>query len=133
MIGSTNPTGDGWRVVLGVISMPSASHPLESEPESGLGVWKYFAKAGVGIRRGRATVTVTVPKPWRSRVGIGWGNRTVILSSIRFSGCPGSTSPSWSAYAGGFYLRRHTACVPLVVGDGHRTTTVRIAIDWTCR
>ena len=124
------PAGGNRRVVLGVLSVPSVA--VGSERLLGVLHWRYWTKVVVGVRRSPATVTISVPNAWRSTIAVGWGNRTVELPRIRFSSCADATSPSWSTYAGGLYLRRHVACAPLVVSDGQRTATVRIAIDGTC-
>lgn len=126
----SNPGGTDRRLALGVLSVPSAATTLGSTTVPGS--WRYWSKAVVAVRKGNARVTISVPEAWRSKLAVVWGNRAVILPKIRFSICNDATTPSWSAYAGGLYLRQHVACVPLVVGDGKRTTTVRVAIDGTC-
>jgi len=125
-----NPAGSDRRVALGVLSVPSVA--VGSKRLFGVLHWRYWTKVAVGVRRSPAAVTISVPKAWRSNVAVGWGNRTVVAASIRFSSCADATSPSWSTYAGGLYLSRHVACAPLVVSDGRRTATVRIAIDGAC-
>jgi len=126
----SNPAGSDRHVALGLFSVPSVT--VGSERLFGVLHWRYWTKVAVGVRRYRAPVTVSVPKAWRSKVAVTWGNRAGIMSSIRFSSCADATSPNWSAYAGGFYLRQHIVCVPLIVSDGQRTATVRVAIDGKC-
>ena len=126
----SNPAGSDRKVALGMVSLPSRQ--VGSERLFGVLHWRYWTKVAVGIRHSPTTVTVSVPKNWRSRVAVGWGNRTIILPSIRFSSCTDATSPSWSTYAGGLYLAKRVRCVPLAVSDGRRTATVRIAVDGTC-
>ena len=119
----------GYRVVLGVVSAPPAFlsgvvHVPQSAP------FLYWRKAGMVIRAGRKPVTVSVPKAWRGRVRIGWGNPAVPASVVRFAACP---SPrTWNAYAGGFFLRRHSACVPLVFAADGRRMTLRFGLGQHC-
>jgi hypothetical protein len=90
---------------------------------------------GMVVRGGNFTVTVRVPKAWRSRAAITWGGgESPIGSSVQFSGC--SNKPltnEWNAYAGGFYLRAPSGCVPLVFTVGHRSATVRFGIGRHCK
>jgi hypothetical protein len=130
---ATGPRVDGYRLVLGVMSVPPAYMPQGAVHVDGFGRWRYWHKAGMVVRAGKFTVTVAVPKAWRSRAAITWGNRLGIVNSLRFSGC--GTAPlvsEWNAYAGGFYLRAPSACVPLVFRVGHRSTTVRFGIGRHC-
>ena len=84
-------------------------------------------------RAGAERVTVTVPKQWRTRAAITWGNGgRGVFNSVRFTGC-GSNPDSGDAYAGGFYLASASACLPLVFRVGTRTATVRFGIGRECR
>jgi hypothetical protein len=123
------PLSGGNRLVLGVISAPplyqGQVEPTRSTP------WRYGAKAGLIVRAGTASVTVTVPAPWRQRVAITWGNNTGIVSALRIEGCP--VPPNvWNAYAGGFYLRSRSACIPLVFRVGRKSATVRFGVGQRC-
>ena len=95
--------------------------------------WRYWRKAGLVIRAGAGRLTVTVPKEWRARAAITWGNGGKGgFSSVRFAGC-GSNPNSGIAYAGGFYLASPSACLPLVFRVGTHTATVRFGIGQRCR
>jgi hypothetical protein len=128
-LGSSQPR-NRYRLVLGVASVPPAyqqqvvaTHELP---------WRYHRKAGLVIRAGTGRVTVTVPKGWRTRAAITWGNGGQgVFSSVRFTGC-GSNPKSGNAYAGGFYLASPSACLPLLVRVGTRSRTVRFGIGQTC-
>jgi hypothetical protein len=120
----------GYRVVLGIVSVPPAHLrqviPTHRRP------WRYSRKAGLVVHGGEAGVTVSVPEAWRRRVAITWGNQTGIVSSLRILGCPSSAN-LWNAYAGGFYLRARSACVPLIFRVRERTKVVRFGIGRTCK
>src|SRR5215469_11320857 len=72
-------------------------------------------------------VLITVPQAWRHRAAIGWGNDPGAVSSLRLLRCPPQLG-LWNAYAGGFYLRSASGCVPLVFAIARRATTLRFAI-----
>lgn len=119
----------GYRVVLGVVSVPPARLiqvvPSQSRP------WTYWRKAGLVVRAGAPPVTVSVPSAWRSRAAITWGNSTGIVSTLRIASCPGAAG-AWNAYAGGFYLRSRSACVPLRFGVPGRSSVVRFDLGRAC-
>ena len=96
---------NGWRVVLGVVSVPPAH--LGQVVSTHEQPWAFWRKAGLAIRGGRGpVVSVSVPKPWRKRAAITWGDNTGIVSSIRFARCPIQLPYNvWNGYAGGFSLR----------------------------
>jgi hypothetical protein len=124
-----SPFADGYRRVLGVISVPRAYIPqVVSTPGE---QWPYWEKEGLVVRAGRSPVTVSVPLAWRARVAITWGNGKPAVSSLRFSPCP-SPPNVWNAYAGGFFLSSHGACVPLAFQVGQRIQVVRFGIDRRC-
>ncbi len=128
-VGSRDPRYR-YRTVLGAISVPPATLPqivfLKGES------WPYWTKAGLVVRANVAAATVSVPKAWRTRVAIIWGNGGQgPFSSVRLGGC-GSDPASGAAYAGGFYLRARAACVPLVVRVGKRSTTVHFGLGRAC-
>ena len=119
----------GYRVVLGVVSVPPARLiqvvPSQSRP------FGYWRKAGLVVRAGAPPVTVSVPAAWRSRAAITWGNSTGIVGALRIASCPGAAG-TWNAYAGGFYLRSRSACVPLRFSVGGRTRLVRFGLGHAC-
>jgi hypothetical protein len=55
---------------------------------------------------------------------------------LAFRGVAGIVGPrrlgAWNGYPGGFFLRASSACVPLVVGVGQRSATVRFGIGRRC-
>jgi hypothetical protein len=119
----------GYRVVLGVVSVPPARLiqivPTHERP------WAYWRKAGLVVRAGSPPVTVSVPAAWRSRAAITWGNSTGTGSALRIASCPGPKTV-WNAYAGGFYLRSRSACVPLRISVGGRSRVVRFGLGRAC-
>jgi hypothetical protein len=119
----------GYRLVLGVVSVPPAY--LRQVVPTGRRPWAYFRKNGLVVRGGSPPVDVHVPKAWRARVRIGWGDGGG--SSLRFASCPpsGRVKPG-NAYAGGFHLRTRSACVPLIFRVRNRTETVRFGIGRRC-
>jgi hypothetical protein len=121
----------GYRIVLGVVSVPQAYRPqvvaTRSRP------WTHWSKAGLVIRGGSPPVTVTVPKAWRTRAAIAWGN-TGAVSALRIASCPPlGESKVWNAYAGGFLLRSRSACMPLIFSVGKRSATVRFGLARACQ
>jgi hypothetical protein len=121
----------GGRLVLGVLVVPPA-HVEQAAPTADR-PWAYFAKWGIAIRAGSPAVLITVPETWRHRDGIGWGNNTGVVSSLRLLSCPRQLG-AWNVYAGGFYLRSPAGCVPLAFHVGRRTATLSFAIgSGNCR
>lgn len=120
----------GYRVVLGVVSVPEAHLPQVVPSRSR--PWTYWRKAGLVIRGDSPPVSVTVPKVWRNRVAITWGN-SGIVSALRIASCPRFGDEPWNAYAGGFLLRSRSACVPLIFRVGNRSATVRFGLGRACR
>jgi hypothetical protein len=119
----------GYRLVLEVVSVPPAY--LRQVVPTGRRPWAYFRKNGLVIRGDSPPVDVRVPKAWRTRVRIGWGDGGG--DSLRFASCPpqGPRKPG-NAYSGGFHLRTRSACVPLVFRVGNRSATVRFGIGRRC-
>ena len=129
---------NGYRLVLGVVSVPPAHLPDVYPTRSRL--WPYWRKAGLVIRADRGPVLVSVAKAWRGRVRIGWGDDGG--SALRFARC--STKYELrakdargrpklgNAYTGGFHLRTRSACVPVIFHVGQRTETVRFGVGRTC-
>jgi hypothetical protein len=125
-LGSISPR-ERYRLVLGAVSVPPAV--MEQVVPTNEKPWTYWRKAGLVIG-GRARVSVSVPKLWRNRVAITWGNLPGTFTSLTFASC------NWPnighAYAGGFYLRSPAACVPLTFSVGHRSATVRFGVGRRC-
>jgi hypothetical protein len=119
---------DGYRLVLGAFSVPPAY--LGQVVHVG-GNWPYWRKTGLVIRADAPAATVAVPRAWRRRATIIWGNAATPASSLRFASCAGRASKG-RAYAGGFYLRARSACVPLVFRVGDRTARVRFGVGRRC-
>lgn len=118
------------RLVLDAISVPPAF--LQQISPSGQPSWRYFSKWGMVVRSDGRPVTVTVPARWRDRVAISWGNGGHgVFQTIRFAGCRFGKNVG-NAYAGGFFLRSRSACVPLTFRVGDRTATVRFGIGRRC-
>jgi len=130
IINSARSVGEPrYRLVLGRLSVPPASLPTTAASNDPS--WPYFLKAGLVVHAGRAPVTVTVPSAWRRRAAISWGNGLGIVSTLQITGCPPSPD-SWNAYAGGFYTRSASACVPLTFRIGAHSQTVRFGIGRRC-
>jgi hypothetical protein len=119
---------DGFHVVLGVVSVPPAylGPPVAVRNLP----WRHWQKAGLAVRAGRAVV-VSVSKAWQRRAAITWGNGGIV-SALEIAACPGPPG-AWNAYAGGFYLRSRSGCVPLVFRVGRRSATVRFGIGRHCQ
>ena len=117
------------RVVLGVAAVPPAYIP--QTVETGTLPWRFWSKSGLVIKANSPPVDVSVPRRWRARVAIGWGNRDG--SHLRFAPCPPSSAlGDWNPYTGGFYLRSRAACVPLTFTVAGRSTTVRFGVGKRC-
>jgi hypothetical protein len=120
----------GNRVVLGTVSVPPAYLPQVGHSRNK--AWPFFTKRGLGVRGGGPAVVVTVPRAWRRRVAITWGD-VGIVSGLRIAPCSAFLPPKvWNGYAGGFYLRSRSACVPLTFRVGRRTKTVRFGLARRC-
>ena len=128
-VGSRDPKL-GYRQVLGVVSVPPAY--LEHVAPTRRRPWAYFSKKGLVVRASREAVTITVPRRWRKRVAIVWRNHGHgVFSSLRIAGC-GADPKVGNAYAGGFYLRARSACVPLIFRVGTRRQAVSFGIGRVC-
>jgi hypothetical protein len=118
----------GYRVVLRVVSVPPAYLPqtvlTDSRP------WRFWSKSGLLVHANDGPVTVGVPRAWRRRVAIEWGN-SGIVHILRIARCP-RAGKAWNAYAGGFHLRARSACVPLVFRVGLRSATVQVGVGRRC-
>jgi hypothetical protein len=118
------------RLVLDAISVPPAF--LQQVNPSGEPPWRYFSKWGMVVRSDGRSITVTVPARWRDRAAISWGNAAHgVFQRIRFAGCRFGKNVG-NAYAGGFFLRSRSACVPLTFRIGNRSATVRFGIGRRC-
>jgi hypothetical protein len=120
--------GGDRRVVLGVVSVPPGylpqTVPTHSRP------WRFWTKRGLVVHADAGPVTVRVPRAWRRRVAIEWGN-SGIVPALRIARCP-HILKAWNAWAGGFHLRARSACVPLVFRVGRRSATVRFGVGRRC-
>ena len=122
---------DGFRVLLGAVSMPGERHlagPTTATPGRG---WRHFRNAGLAVLAGTSSVSVSVPEGWRDRVAVSWGGSPA-GRSVRFAPCGGSGPRAWNAYSGGIHLRSRADCVPLVVTVGGTSTTVRVGVGRAC-
>ena len=115
----------GGKVVLGVLAVPPAH--LEPGAATGTSPWAYFSKYGIAIRADSPAVLITVPETWRHRAAIGWGNNAGGVNSLRVLSRPRQLG-AWDMYAGGFFLRSASGCVPLVFEVGRQTATLSFAI-----
>jgi len=122
---------DGYRVVLGVVSVPPAYVPqVVPTHNKYFRPWRFWSKAGLFVRAGTPAVVVSVPKAWQTRAAITWGNAGTV-SALRLASCP--VQPGvWNGYPGGFVLRASSACVPLVFRVGQQSTTVRFGVGRRC-
>jgi hypothetical protein len=128
-LGSSRPRYR-YRLVLGVVSVPPAY--LAQVVPTGEAPWAYWRKAGLVVRAGGQAVSIRVPPAWRKRAAITWGNGgNGVFDSLRIAGCPGSPARGL-AYAGGFYLRSPSACLPLVFRVGRRSETIRFGLGRHC-
>jgi len=119
-----------YRLVLDAVSVPPAF--LEQSEPTGEKPWTHWAKSGMVVRAGGPGVTISVPPSWRKRVGITWGSGGHgVMSSIRIAGC-GSDTRKGNAYAGGFFLSRSAACVPLVFRTDGQSKKVWFGVGRRC-
>jgi hypothetical protein len=128
------PAPDG-KIVLGVISL--GRDFLQPTVSVHQGWWRYWQKHGLAILDGHQTVTITVPQAWQNRAAITWGVNAGIVSTLRLPGtllspgCPAGPL-KWNGYAGGFYLRSSSACVPLLFAVGRRSAVVHVGVGRRC-
>jgi hypothetical protein len=128
-VGSSRPQYR-YRLVLGAVSVPPVY--LAQVVSTGETPWAYWRKAGLVVRAGGQAVSISVPPAWRKRAAITWGNGgNGVFDSLRIAGCPGDPARGL-AYAGGFYLRLPSACLPLVFRVGRRSETIRFGIGRHC-
>jgi len=125
-------TPTGYRVVLGVVSVPPAYLSGRAVPSPTTNrQWPRWMKQALFVRARSPAVVVSVPKSWRTRAAIGWGTSSGPVSALRVASCA-TPAGKWNVYPGGFYLRATSSCVPLVFQVGHRTVTVRFGIGRRC-
>lgn len=118
-----------YRTVLDAVSVPPA-YMQQVAPTTNM-PWAYFRKASLVVRAGAGPVTVTVPRAWQGQAAIAWGNAGHgPYSSIRIARC--AAGRTGRAYAGGFFLRAPSACVPLIFQVAGRSATVRFGIGRRC-
>ena len=118
----------GQRIVLGAVAMPPAD--IRQVARYGHDGWADWAKDGISIEAGTPAVRISVPKAYRREVAIAWGLQGPV-SAQRFAPC--APPPTyWNGYVGGFFLKDRSACVPLRVQVGNRTTTVHFGIGRRC-
>ena len=119
------------QLVLDTVSAPGKHVPQSSETTTP--PWTWFSKWGMVVRGGEGQpVIVTVPRTWRNRVAIVWGNGGHrVFHTIRFPRC-GDDTAAGNAYSGGFFLRQPSGCVPLRFTVGERTTLVWFGIVRRC-
>ena len=122
---------DGFRILLGAVSVPGSQHLSHRATATPDGHWRYYRNAGIAIRAGTSAVSVSVPDGWRDRVAVSWGDSPA-SSSLRFAPCSGSPAGMWNSYSGGFHLHTRGDCVPLLVTVGGMSTTVRIGVGRAC-
>jgi hypothetical protein len=122
---------NGYRLLLGNVAVPNERRTSRAAFRRDGKRWPYFRPVGIVVRGGASPVTITVPEGWRHRVAISWGN-TPAVSSLQIASCGASVPKPWNAYAGGFYLRSHADCVPLLFQVGGRSTSVRLGIGRAC-
>lgn len=124
-------TEDGFRVLLGAVSVPGERHLAGAAVRVRGREWPFYRNAGLAVRAGTPDVTVSVPEGWSDRVALSWGG-SPRSGTLRFAACEGDAARSWNAYPGGLYLRRAGDCVPLLVRVGGTSTTVRIGVGRSC-
>jgi hypothetical protein len=100
----------------------------ESDPRRAL-----FAKTALVVRFGKP-FEVVVPRAWRSRAAVDWGNDgpRQITDHLQVRGCtPVGAHGKWLVYPGGFYVAER-ACVPLVVKTPTSSRTVHVSVGTRC-
>ncbi len=128
---SRSGAADGFRILLGAVSVPGSRHLAADAVVTSDRRWRYYRNAGIAIRAGTSAVNVSVPEGWRQRVAVSWGDSPA-SSSLDFAPCERSGRGAWNAYSGGFHLRARGDCVPLVVTVGGMSTTVRVGVGRAC-
>ena len=122
---------DGFRVLLGVVSVPGFRHLAADSAPTADRRWRYYRNGGIAIRAGTSAVRISVPEGWRHRVAVSWGDSPA-SSSLSFAPCGASPARLWNSYSGGFHLHSRGDCVPLLVTVGGMSTTVRVGVGRAC-
>jgi hypothetical protein len=96
--------------VLGAVSAPGKHVPQSSE--TGQPPWTYFGKWGLVVRGGPgADVVVSVPRAWRNRVAISWGNaQHRVFHTLRFDRCGEDARKATPSLVGSTSAARAAAC-----------------------
>lgn len=118
------------RDIFGRVFVAGRDYVAAPNPQpSGAKPFVFYAKTGISIRRGSEAL-VELPKVWRRRVAIEWGD-SGNASRIRFPAC--RAGPAWITYAGGFNFRSASGgCVPLRVTVQLRSKTVLFSAGRHC-
>lgn len=129
---STRPWPDR-RVLFGRVVLPRENQLLQGHAASENRPLPYFAKQGVQVRAGRTTISLIVPRRWRTRLAVGWGENggPQQASQVRLAGCNLEVGRQWLSYPGGYFLRR-PACAPLLVRVGTRSARIRLSLGRPC-
>jgi hypothetical protein len=129
VIEGSDPPFPGYSKVLDRVWLPTrqtlASVQLV-DPPAPSALW--WSKQGLVIKA-KATLTLTVPKAWRGRLAIGWGNPAQPSEMVTVSGC--NVGGRWLAYAGGYWVSK-PACVPLIVQSARRRKVVHVGVGAAC-
>jgi hypothetical protein len=124
--------GEGYRFVLGAVSVPPKYIPGGTVKVPSSDGFSYWSKAGIWVHASETlVVTVSLPKEWRNKARIGWGAPGSAATAVRFAPCR-SLGAAWDGYAGGFLLRSKSACVPLIFAAGNRRATLRFGVGRHC-
>ena len=126
-----------YRVVAGVVGLPTQRVLQASSSGENDSVSKLFAKWGLVVRAG-ATVEMAVGPGWEQKALIGWGKPGPRAASLRVTACPAAGasagdggSNAWTAFAGGTWVTA-PACVPLTIQANGQTETTRLPIGKPC-
>ncbi|WP_328472025.1 hypothetical protein OHA21_08785 [Actinoplanes sp. NBC_00393] len=121
---SPDPDGDGYRLVLGAVVLPSRVLEVHDAGEPG---W-HFAKHGLVLRAGTAVELVVAPEA-ADDARIGWGSPGPEGTTIRVPACP--QAAGWLAFAGGYTVRT-PMCVPLLVRANGREERATVSVGKPC-
>ena len=124
-------TDDGFRVLLGAVSVPGSGQLAHASTATPDRRWRYFRSAGIAVRAGTTAVYVSVPEGWRNRIAVSWGGAPA-SDQLSFAPCGAAPPGTWNFYSGGFHLRTRGDCVPLLVTVGGMSTTVRVGVGRAC-
>lgn len=129
----TRAPSPGTRLLLGRVALPPEGFPGRPIAARENRPLPYFAKFGLQVHSGRLPVDVIVPRAWRTRAAVGWGEDRgpQQASSVRVQACKPVLGRPWLAFPGGYFLRR-PACVPLIVRVGARSARFRLGIGRRC-